>query len=382
MSENVTGDTVKRSGFLTISGHPVNVVNIAPAPAYIQMSPNEKIKVEFDMELDTSTVKDAITLRAVKNNHSAKIDEPIALSYNFHSHNSIVEITPQTLRHNHRYHVRISSTIQEVWGELLASRVDSWFHTQINPNEDNIYAPPINDNLKIVLPVGTIESKDKFYIKVSTDLHNAPVLTSVEAIDRANSKLEIMNVLGYYEIRGFHANNNVAIRDVAGAMSVRLPICENSPLRKALASGRGKRAARLQLYALNEERKLWARVPTGDLSEDGSIYSAALGRFGTLALFEVPKLYVRDAFAYPVPFTPSNPKHKNITFTNLATTCDIKVFTVNGDLVWEHKVENDLSGEYIWDVKNKDKKTIASGVYIYLIESRDDHKLGKLMVVR
>ncbi|MBT9168980.1 MAG: hypothetical protein DDT19_02332 [Syntrophomonadaceae bacterium] len=384
VSKDVSGRTVKHSGYLTGSGNPVNIVNISPAPALLKTSPHEKIRIEFDAELDTSTVKNAVSLTAIRNNLSKKISQNIKLSYNFYNQNSGIEIVPNyPLQYNHRYKVQIQTTVAEIWGEPLGAPVDSWFHTQINPGDDNIYAPEFNDDLKINIIAGTIDSKDKFYLKISTDLHNTPILTTMEDVARANSKLEIIDVLDYYEIRGFTAHNDTIIKDVTRGkeISVELPVSKRYSVRKSPAAS-PKRASRLRLYMLNEEKKLWVKVPGGNFSEDTNLYKSKIGKFGTLALMEVPTYELKDAFAYPVPFTPnSNPAHKDITFTNLATKCTIKVFTVNGELVWEYE-KNDIAGDFSWDVKNKDGKNVASGVYIYYITSRDDSKMGKLMIIR
>lgn len=384
VSEDENSEIIIRSGYLTPLGYPISIVNISPAPGSLKARIDEKIKIEFDTELDTSTVKDAISLIAIRDKSARKISQNIGFSYNFYNQNSAIEISPASLLHNHRYKLQIQPTITEVWGENLEARLDSWFHTQIYAGEENVYSPVFSDELKVNMPPGSV-SKDKFYLKISTDLHNNPILTRKEDIALANSKLEIINVLDYYEIRGISSDDAI-IKENLRSVGVELPVSKSYSARKSPPDTPKKRASKLCLYMLNEEKKLWVKVPAGGYLEDINLYKATVGKFGTLALIEVPTYDLKDAFAFPVPFTPnSNPNHKDITFTNLATKCTIKVFTVNGELVWEDEFEYPTKNPdeiYRWNVKNKDGKDVASGVYIYLITSREDSKLGKLMIIR
>ena len=139
----------------------------------------------------------------------------------------------------------------------------------------------------------------------------------------------------------------------------------------------------INLYRLNEDKKLWVRLPGVSVDAENSLIRGAIPYFGTFAMFVDPDYYLGDAYAYPVPFSPNeNPNHKTITFTNLASKCTIKIFTVSGELVNEFE-ETDGDGEYVWnDVKNETGESLASGVYVYLIESKQDKKTGKLMIIK
>ncbi|MFC1546176.1 hypothetical protein ACFL4O_00465 [bacterium] len=85
------------------------------------------------------------------------------------------------------------------------------------------------------------------------------------------------------------------------------------------------------------------------------------------------------AYAFPVPFKPSE-GHSEITFMNLPYECSIKIYTLTGELV--KTIEHNTGLSHNWDVKNESEKFLASGVYIYYIESSDDSNEGRLIIVR
>ena len=73
-----------------------------------------------------------------------------------------------------------------------------------------------------------------------------------------------------------------------------------------------------------------------------------------------------------------------IPFSNLPSECSIKIYTMAGDLVRQiqHSDTGGLIGQEKWDVKTTHGDTVASGVYLWRVESSVDGKNGKLMIIR
>lgn len=86
------------------------------------------------------------------------------------------------------------------------------------------------------------------------------------------------------------------------------------------------------------------------------------------------------AYTFPNPFNTAS-GHTNVTFTNLASTCTIRIFNSSGELVSTIQ-ESSGSGETTWDVTNSFNRIVRSGTYLYLIESAADRKVGKLIIIR
>lgn len=89
------------------------------------------------------------------------------------------------------------------------------------------------------------------------------------------------------------------------------------------------------------------------------------------------------AHAFPVPFIP-HLGHSHITFTRLTAKVTIRIFTISGELVKTIIKDSGASDEVAWNpVTNDDGQPVASGVYLFHVESTDGKtRLGKLMVIK
>lgn len=87
--------------------------------------------------------------------------------------------------------------------------------------------------------------------------------------------------------------------------------------------------------------------------------------------------------AYPTPFIPSK-GHSQITFTRLTARVTIRIYTISGELVRTLVKDSGASDEVSWVPVVSDRgESVASGVYIYHVESADGKdRIGKLMVIK
>ena len=84
---------------------------------------------------------------------------------------------------------------------------------------------------------------------------------------------------------------------------------------------------------------------------------------------------------YPNPFR-AILGHSSITFDNLTRSVRIRIFKINGDLVFERDIET-TDGKYVWNTLNNDGKSIATGIYVYVVnnnEGTQEVKTGKLVI--
>ncbi len=102
-----------------------------------------------------------------------------------------------------------------------------------------------------------------------------------------------------------------------------------------------------------------------------------------------------NVYAVPNPYrtgssAENSPAYHNyvdssIKFFNLPRQCEIRVFNVAGDLVWQHThlSEDGADGIATWDVKNPAGKEVASGVYVFRCESSSGGSVyGRIVVIR
>jgi len=89
---------------------------------------------------------------------------------------------------------------------------------------------------------------------------------------------------------------------------------------------------------------------------------------------------LEGVYAYPVPFRADI--SENISFVNLPEEGKIEIYTISWEKVREIEIGEEVMGVLNWDVKSDDGQDLASGVYIYLVESEEESKTEKLIIIR
>jgi len=75
---------------------------------------------------------------------------------------------------------------------------------------------------------------------------------------------------------------------------------------------------------------------------------------------------------------------RNIWFTGLPARCRIQVFNLVGELVKTLYHDDPNSGQESWDLLSEYNRTIASGLYIYVVENQETGEIqrGKLVIIK
>jgi hypothetical protein len=84
---------------------------------------------------------------------------------------------------------------------------------------------------------------------------------------------------------------------------------------------------------------------------------------------------------YPNPWRVDKSRNLPITFDGVHDGSTVKLFTLAGFWI---KTLHASSTSITWDLRNDNGEPVASGLYLYLIESSDGHKTarGKLAIIR
>ena len=86
-----------------------------------------------------------------------------------------------------------------------------------------------------------------------------------------------------------------------------------------------------------------------------------------------------NAFTFPNP-AKGVKDGDTIVFSELTQGCKIQIFTIKGDLIIEIFPDR---AEHYWDIKNKNKKLISSGIYLYVItDENGNEKTGKIAIIK
>ena len=112
----------------------------------------------------------------------------------------------------------------------------------------------------------------------------------------------------------------------------------------------------------------------------------------SITMESTPQNDLYNVYAVPNPFRSGtsrltadnyhNYPDEYIRFVNVPSDCTIQVYTVAGDLVWWHTNQGG-GGSIEWDAKNGYNEPVASGVYIFRLETPGgDSVYGRITIIR
>lgn len=155
------------------------------------------------------------------------------------------------------------------------------------------------------------------------------------------------------------------------------------------------------LIALNKGSVPSQRPSDGDVWTAGASSELNPAPVCGLIKFVIKKAQLRTDTTYtlnvkvvPNPYLINNEWQQSslirrLRFINLPGECTIRIFTLNGDLIKTilHKatigsVQGDAGGDEWWDLLTENRQLVASGVYIFHIDSKVGEQVGKFVIIR
>jgi len=284
------------------------------------------------------------------------------------------------------YQILIDAGLQDRWGFVTTQAFTQRFITGINPAiRTTIYSPSDTGKTSpVVVEPNTLGATTIVIPRMRFVNPPSAITATTGAIDsnlgnkliREIKRLELLfytlNAQGQPVLGTAPRTVRLTLGAGTGAASAGSPSM-------APASLAGFDLSTLSLYQLTSNGL--QKVPGAIINADGTV-SADVSQSGLYVFMAAISTSLDGAFAYPVPFKPSE-GHTNITFRNVAPESTIKIYTIMGELVQELRDVPSTSGEVIWaGVRNRDGEPVASGVYIYQIKNPYSEKRGKVMVIR
>ena len=74
--------------------------------------------------------------------------------------------------------------------------------------------------------------------------------------------------------------------------------------------------------------------------------------------------------------------NRKIKFIHLPPKCTIRVFTLAGDVVATLEHDDPVRGELEWDLLSDGQRALASGLYVFSVESDFGRQIGKFVLIR
>jgi len=164
-------------------------------------------------------------------------------------------------------------------------------------------------------------------------------------------------------------------------LKVTKPVTITIPYRESDVVGMDK--GHLGIARYDDTNQRWIPLPSEVDTESRKVtgHTMHLSKF---QIVEMSPASTLDVAVWPNPWspTPGSSSHApKITFSGLTSDYTLKIFTVAGDLVFQH-TETSSSGKYYWTPANEKGQSLASGVYVWAVTGPDNsQKHGKLIII-
>jgi hypothetical protein len=305
---------------------------------------------------------------------------------------------------NYTYRVKAKDGIEDNAGNALKEEKELIFTTMLDHTKRNVVMWESDPKTKMILEANAL--KEDGYILI--DLEPLPLEKGGGAIEakevnpkviiEADEKIKRSADRYCYNLResmretsGYTTEGGeMVIKKFLNTVYVELPYGDennNGIVDSTEGSSAPVSVKTLSVYWLDEDRKLWVKVSGTEVDKKNKVARAKVIGFGVYTLMGGGFYDLSDAYAYPVPYKPNDglsttgDETSGITFTNLSTEAEIKIYTITGELVKKLIHKNGWYEEW-YPVENEKGEKVVSGVYIYYIENIKQHKSGKLVIIR
>jgi hypothetical protein len=353
---------------------------------------NAPVQIVLSDQVLQPTIASGVQAVVAADHLGIATDAPVPITVTYNPFNNTLTVMPQgNWTGNTLYDIQLSPELLNVDGFPL----DRWHHiyflTMLDPHQENIVTV---NAMAIQIPPQSLS--DYAIVLLSRDPLNSPLRVDPQTIQEANTKAlaaggSYRAPLSIQEITAYDTKGNLM-----SALSSPAQITINYG-NSNLASGNAGliRPRTLALWVLDEPHRLWVKIPASQSAPGFQTVSAPVSHFSVFALMGSPDGSASDSFVFPVPWRPHGPNSGSgpgqsgtetggITFSNIPSECTIKIYTLSGERVRDihHSDTGGLIAQEVWDVKTTHGDAVASGVYLWRVESSVDGKNGKLMIIR
>lgn len=310
---------------------------------------------------------------------------------------------------NYTYRVKVKDGIQDKASNNLKEEKELIFTTMLDHTKRNVImweseGDPEDPKTKMILEANAL--KEDGYILIN--LEPLPLektggaieakQVNPEAIIEADEKIKNSGDRYSYNLResmretsGYTTEGGeMVIQRFLNSVYIELPYADEDKdgrVDSTEGSSAPVSVKTLSVYWLDEEHRLWVKVAGTKVDTKNKVARAKVIGFGVYTLMGGGFYDLSDAKAFPVPYKPNDglpetgDETNGITFTGLSPEGEIKIYTITGELVKKLIYKNEWTKTW-YPVENEKGEKVVSGVYIYYIENKKQHKSGKLVIIR
>lgn len=296
---------------------------------------------------------------------------------------------PLALEGHAVYRLVLTRRITSLSRVPLAREVTFTFRTTMDHRQDNVvtHADPDSPTSRSRLTIPANSFNQEMFVILNPHVLGSPIQAELPAkVQNAMDRLQRttrQRVLqqSLHEVAAFRAADGV-IQEPQSPLTVVFSY-SGQDLSALGQAEPVSPAESIQLAWLNPSTESWEFLPNARVDTDNKLVTASTTRLGAFAVVtNGVSTTTFSIFPFPVPFQPgNNASHQNIRFANTPRGTNIKIFTVNGDLVKELTTPDD-SGQTVWDVTNISGDKVASDLYLYVAEITGSKQTGKLVIIR
>jgi len=138
----------------------------------------------------------------------------------------------------------------------------------------------------------------------------------------------------------------------------------------------------LRIFRLDERGAAWRRLATAGLDPLACSVAAEVDSFGVYRVMACTPCDLARLLVFPNPFSPDLAPGGAVRFTNLTRDAAIRIFDVEGRLIWKKEMMNGL-GAAAWHGTAPSGEAASSGIYFFTVtDGRGREVSGKIALIR
>lgn len=355
--------------------------NLNTAGMTMVLADNNSVQVRFSNDIDPLSIDaSAAAVSAVMDSQGNPLSNPtpVTISYDGTIPAMIITPTAGVWTKGHLYELYVSTEVADINGQNLPSVATFTFATVRDNLVDNVVVMRSYPQLRLSVPANAFTTP---YVLALTTGAATP------AVESANAKMALLGAerKPAVVVQASPYNDSAQyVENITRAAALTIPYLDADS--DGVVDNTGLRAKTLAAWRLQEPENLWVKQNGAlvDTANKTVVYPTT--RFSFYALIGGADTEVKDVLAFPVPFRPNANSAarygtwaEGIKFANLPSEGTIKIYTVSGKLVRTLDIAAPLQA---WDARDSSGAQVASGMYLWVVESGGNRKTGKLVVIK
>ncbi len=245
-----------------------------------------------------------------------------------------------------------------------------------------------SDGTQVVIPPDILPEDTDINITITTPSADSGIIK--EAMDKAEKDRRVKIIETENTIRTFIATDELTgetIVNLNGNVTIIIPYFDAD--QNDIVDGTDISENTLRIFYLDETIKKWTLIKAVQLNPSRNTVSCQTDHFSTYSImgYVTGDLENLDqTFCYPNPCYPVQGQTVKIVNLPIDSNITIYIYNITGELVRtlneDEEIETGVvSATATWDCKNEAGENVASGIYLYVVQTSNNTKVGKKIAI-